>query len=245
LPVRFGTDGIRGVANADLTPELIVALGRAAARVLGVDRPFVIGRDTRRSGPMLEAALAAGLTAEGATVELLGVVPTPAVAFVCSAHDVAGAVISASHNPFPDNGVKLFARGGRKLDDDTQAAVEAELDRHEGAGNTAVVGAGVGVITAPHGIDDAYIAHLMGALEGRSLTGVRVVADCGNGAASRVGPRALRAAGADVIAINDEPDGININAGCGATEPSMMQQAVLEHDAHVGLAFDEIGRAHV
>jgi phosphoglucosamine mutase len=247
MAVRFGTDGIRGVANADLTPELIVALGRATARVLideslGADRPFVIGRDTRRSGPLLEAALVAGLTAEGVAVERLGVLPTPGVAFACAAHDVAGAVISASHNPFPDNGVKLFARGGRKLNDALQAAVEAALDeelsRPNGSDRAPLTGAQVGTVIDPAGVADAYVAHLVGALAGRTLAGVKVVVDCGHGAASVVGPAALRAAGAEVVVLNDQPNGININDGCGATAPAAMREAVVEHGAHAGLAFD-------
>src|SRR5215510_3781704 len=127
MTLRFGTDGVRGVANLDLTPELVVALGRAAARVLGVDR-FVVGRDTRISGPSLEAALTAGLTAEGTTVETLGVVPTPVVAWTAATSGAAGAMISASHNRYPDNGIKLFTPAGRKLEDEIESALEATLD---------------------------------------------------------------------------------------------------------------------
>ena len=139
--MKFGTDGVRGVANAELTPELVLALGRAAARVLP-GGTFLVGRDTRRSGPLLEAALTAGLTSEGADVVLLGVLPTPGVACLSQAHDVPAAVISASHNPFSDNGVKLFARGGRKLSDDVEERLEAELSR-TGAART---GADVGIV---------------------------------------------------------------------------------------------------
>ena len=126
MSLRFGTDGVRGLANVELTPELALALGRAAARVLGAGRPFVLARDTRRSGPMLEAALAAGLAAEGADVVLAGVLPTPAAAYLSQSRDCPAAVLSASHNPFPDNGIKFFARGGRKLSDEIEARIEAE-----------------------------------------------------------------------------------------------------------------------
>src|SRR5205085_12013541 len=134
MTLRFGTDGVRGVANRDLTPELVTALGRAAARVLGADRPFVVGRDTRRSGPLLEAALVAGLGSEGADVERVGVLPTPGVAYLAQMFDAPAAVLSASHNPYPDNGVKLFARGGRKIADAPEEHIETELRRLVDAG---------------------------------------------------------------------------------------------------------------
>ncbi|MEJ7584139.1 MAG: hypothetical protein WKF43_08620 [Acidimicrobiales bacterium] len=150
MSLKFGTDGVRGVANTELTPELALSLGRAAARVLGAGR-WVIGRDTRRSGPMLAAALAAGLASEGSNVVDLGVLPTPGVAFLSAADEFAGAMISASHNDFADNGIKLFTPGGRKLDDDTEAELEAELVRLEEAGipggSTRVTGAGVGELS--------------------------------------------------------------------------------------------------
>ena len=190
--MRFGTDGVRGVANAELTPEFALSLGRAAARVLGGDH-FLIGRDTRRSGPMLEAALAAGLCAEGRTVELLGVLPTPAVACLSALDGVGAAVISASHNPYADNGIKLFAPGGLKLRDDTQAAIEAELDavparrrRHRGH-------------RVGRGLDLPRRGPGHGALRGGGARRARrtaarrpaVVLDCANGAASRRGARGV------------------------------------------------------
>ncbi|MGH8973810.1 MAG: phosphoglucosamine mutase [Acidimicrobiia bacterium] len=240
MTLRFGTDGVRGVANVDLTPELVVALGRAAARVLGADRPFIVGRDTRRSGPMLQAALSAGLTAEGADVEIAGVLPTPAVAYLSHAHDAPGAMISASHNPFPDNGIKFFVRGGRKLTDDVEEAIEAQLDAllSDGPGPDAVEGAGVG--TVKPGRDDLteYGAHIGAALEGRRLDGIHVVADCANGAASTVAFWVLHRLGAKVDVRHAEPDGININAGCGATHPDALQSEVVATGAQVGLAFD-------
>jgi len=237
--LRFGTDGIRGVANTELTPELVLALGRAAARVLGGGR-FVVGRDTRLSGPLIQAALSAGLAAEGATVVDLGVAPTPAVAFVSAAEDCPGAVISASHNPFGDNGVKLFAAGGRKLDDDTEASLEAELDRLLAGHRDGVAPAGAALGRAePAGRALAdFEDHLVGALEGRSLEGLRVVLDCANGAASLIAPRVLEALGAEVHALSVAPDGVNINDGCGSTFPAALQRAVVATGADAGLALD-------
>jgi phosphoglucosamine mutase len=232
--VRFGTDGIRGVANVDITPELVVALGRAAARVL--DGPFVVGRDTRRSGPMLEAALLAGLTAEGAAVASMGVVPTPAVAFATGTG--SGAVISASHNPFPDNGIKFFAAGGRKLADDVEAALEAELAAVRAGTVGAPAGAGVGTAAPAPALVDAYVEHLLRAPPGRELAGLPVVLDCGHGAAFEIAPRVLRALGAEVTVLHAAPDGTNINAGCGSTDPSALQDAVVTRGAAAGLAFD-------
>jgi phosphoglucosamine mutase len=234
--VRFGTDGIRGVANVDLTPEVALAVGRSAARVLG-DR-FVVGRDTRRSGPMLEAALVAGLTAEGVDPVLLGVVPTPTVAYASRCLDVPGAVISASHNPFGDNGIKFFATGGRKLPDDVESAIEVELAaRLDGtAPESGVQDRGVGVPRSGTELIDAYVAHVVGV--GAALSGLEIVVDCSNGAASELGPRILRELGATVTVINAEPDGSNINADCGSTHPARLQAEVVARGAAAGLAFD-------
>src|ERR671930_448693 len=148
MTLRFGTDGVRGLANVELTPELALALGRAAARVLGADRPFVLARDTRRSGPMLEAALAAGLAAEGAEVVLAGVLPTPGAAYLSHVRGCPAAVLSASHNPFPDNGIKFFAPGGRKLSDEIEERLEAELDAILGGAPPVARGEGAAVGTA-------------------------------------------------------------------------------------------------
>jgi phosphoglucosamine mutase len=241
MTLRFGTDGVRGVANRDLTPELVTALGRAAARVLSADRPFVVGRDTRRSGPLLEAALVAGLCSEGADVERVGVLPTPGVAYLAQLLDAPAAVISASHNPYPDNGVKLFARGGRKIADAPEQRIELELRRLVDAGAAAgdgPDGPGVGVGRDRLGAAADYIAHLVAALGGRRLDGQSVVVDCGNGAAFEVAPWALRVQGASVRVLHDQPDGTNINARCGSTDPSELQQAVLAAGANAGLAFD-------
>ena len=240
--LRFGTDGVRGLANVDLTPELAVALGRAAARVLGTDRPFVLARDTRRSGPMLEGALAAGLCAEGADVVLAGVMPTPGAAYLSQSRDCPAAVLSASHNPFPDNGIKFFGRGGRKLTDDVEARVEAELEALLAgrAEATRVEGAAVGTSSADGSVLEEYESHLLSALEGRRLDGLRVVIDCGNGAACAAAPRVLARLGAKVenLDIGGHPDGANINAGCGSTHPGPLQAEVVDRGAAAGLAFD-------
>jgi phosphoglucosamine mutase len=239
MTLRFGTDGVRGVANRELTPELVTALGRAAVRVLGSTEPFVIGRDTRRSGPMLEAALVAGLCAEGADVVLVGVLPTPGVAHVARERGAPAAVISASHNPFSDNGVKLFAGGGRKIPERLELEVEQELRALAlSQPDPGPEGVGVGVSSEHRGALDDYVATLVDALQGRQLTGLHVVVDCGNGAAFRAAPTALRALGATVDVIHASPDGVNINAGCGSTHPGDLQEAVLVARADAGLAFD-------
>jgi phosphoglucosamine mutase len=242
MTLRFGTDGIRGLANRDLTPELVTALGRAAARVLGTDVPFVVGRDTRRSGPMIQAALVAGLCAEGVDVELAGVLPTPAVARLAQVRNAPAAMISASHNPFSDNGIKLFAAGGRKVDDPLEHQVEAELRKLATSlpeGGPTGVDVGVdGLMREPL---DEYVAHVVDALEGRDLSGLRLALDCGNGAAFRSAPRVFRELGAEVEVINASPDGTNINDGCGSTDTSELRALVVESGARAGLALDGDG----
>jgi phosphoglucosamine mutase len=237
--LKFGTDGVRGVANLELTPELVVAFGRAAARVLGCGH-CVIGRDTRRSGPFLEAALVAGLAAEGVQVTLLGVAPTPAVAWLAAADGMIGAVISASHNSFEDNGVKLFTAEGRKLSDEVEAALEAELHAllQRQAPTPARTGAAVGTITDGSAAVDRWAEAVQASIEGRRLDRLRVVVDCANGAASLSAPGVLRALGATVDVLHAEPDGTNINAACGSTHPDDVRQAVVQHGADVGIAFD-------
>ena len=233
MTLRFGTDGVRGVANTDLTPELVLALGRAAARVLPGKR-FLIGRDTRRSGPMLEAAFAAGLASEGVAVERLGVIPTPAVAWCSAQESVPAAMVSASHNPYADNGIKLFAAGGLKLSDDVEDELEAELDRLlKGA---AATGGDVGEVTGRARAGDAYVEWLGSTVD--RLDGLRVVVDCANGAASDVAPAVLRALGAEVHVLHAEPNGVNINEGCGATHPDSLQRKVVELGFDAGLALD-------
>jgi phosphoglucosamine mutase len=233
--VRFGTDGIRGVAGAELTPELALALGRATAAVLGPSDAVVVGRDTRRSGPMLEAAFVAGLTAAGVEARLLGVAPTPAVAWVSARDGIPGAVISASHNPFGDNGIKLFAAGGRKLAGAEEAAVESAMA--DGTGPRAE-GAAVGVVTDAAGEVGAWVDALVATLAGRRLDGLRVVLDLAHGAASAIGAPVLRSLGAEVVVLADRPDGTNINERCGATHTEALQAAVVAEGAHLGIALD-------
>jgi phosphoglucosamine mutase len=237
----FGTDGIRGVANVEpLTPELAVAFGRAVAAKFGQEgKPVVIGRDTRISGSMLESAVAAGVAAMGANVVLLGVVPTPAVAFL-TRHlgGCAGIVISASHNPYEDNGLKIFDGRGLKCDD----ALELEMERlilGDELRGTDVTGAKVGRIEMwPDGAARYAELAVKAYGTGLDLSGFRVVVDAGNGAAHFTTPQVLRALGAEVIALNVEPDGVNINAGCGSTHPELIQKAVRDSGAQIGLAHD-------
>ena len=229
--MRFGTDGVRGRANSELTPSFALDLGRAAARVLRAS-VAVVGGDSRISTPMLEAAFVAGLASEGVEVHRLGVTPTPAVAFEAARLGAMGAVVSASHNPYHDNGIKLFAPGGTKLPDEVEARIEAELSSLDG--HTAE--------PAPiHGRGDAsavYVEHLLGVLEGRDLAGLRVVVDAANGAASHLAAEVFTRTGAQVVVINDRPNGTNINAGCGATAPESLQAVVTAERAHVGIALD-------
>jgi phosphoglucosamine mutase len=229
--VKFGTDGLRGVAGTELTAELALALGRAAARILGGPR-FVVGRDTRESGPWLEAAFAAGVAAEGIDVELLGVLPTPGVAWLAAEAGVPAAMISASHNPFHDNGIKLFGAGGRKLSDEVEARLEADLL----ASSSPIEPIG----RIRHGEDDGrerYVGHLVGSVDTRGL-GLSVVIDCANGASSVTAADALRRLGCDVDVLHASPDGRNINDGCGSTHPEGLQARVVELGADIGLAFD-------
>lgn len=233
----FGTDGVRGVANRELTAELALALSAAAARRLGGAgrRLAVVGRDPRASSEMLEAAVVAGLASEGVDVWLAGALPTPAVAYLTAAYRAdLGVMISASHNPMPDNGIKIFGPGGHKLDDDAEDRIEDLIAQGPGL---RPVGAGVGRVRTAADAMDRYLDHVLGAVAGR-LDGLTVVVDCANGAASQAAPRAYAAAGARVIAINDHPDGININDGCGSTHLDPLRQAVITHGADLGLAHD-------
>jgi phosphoglucosamine mutase len=240
MSLKFGTDGVRGVANDELTPELVLALGRAAARVLGTSQPYVLGRDTRLSGPLLQSALTAGLTSEGADVVDLGVIPTPGVAAIAAARNSMGAVISASHNPFADNGIKFLARGGIKLTDDIERRLEAELASVLSGGHTTrPTGAALGHGTIDDGSGLAlYREQLLASLEGRSLSGLRVVLDCAHGAAHAIAPEVFEATGATVHVLHAEPDGVNINDGAGSTHPQQLQALVVEVGADLGLAFD-------
>jgi phosphoglucosamine mutase len=258
----FGTDGVRGVAGRDLTAQLAMDLAVAAVPVLAsgtastetatdgksgevpssrVSRPVaVIGRDSRASGDFLEAAVVAGLAASGVDVLRLGVIPTPGVAYLTGALGADfGVVLSASHNPAQDNGIKFFGRGGVKLADETEDEIEARLAEPVAPG----VPAGFGRVTDAYSKHETYLEHLLDTLpvpeDGSApLAGMRIVADCAHGAAYSIGPRALRRAGAEVIAIGAAPDGLNINAGCGSTHLDALKAAVLEHHADAGLAFD-------
>ncbi|MHB1128260.1 MAG: phosphoglucosamine mutase [Bacillota bacterium] len=236
----FGTDGVRGLANAELTPELAYQLGRAGAFLLSREHThpsIVIGKDTRASGEMLEAALAAGICSVGADVWRLGVLPTPAVAFLTrTLGATAGVVISASHNPFADNGIKFFAGSGYKLPD----AMEDEIEALITGGMLDIphpTGEKVGRIHDRAGEAARYMEHARGTFRG-SLQGLKLVVDCAYGSAHHIAPRVLRDLGADVVAINDNPDGLNINLHCGSTHPDNLQGAVVRHRAQLGLAFD-------
>jgi phosphoglucosamine mutase len=237
----FGTDGVRGLANRDLTAELALDLAVAAAHVLADAGAFaghrpraVVGRDPRASGEFLEAAVVAGLASAGVDVLRVGVLPTPAVAYLTDRLDAdLGVMLSASHNPMPDNGIKFFARGGHKLPDEVENAVEARM-REEWE---RPVGAAVGrVLDHTEGFEQ-YVDHLVSTLANR-LDGLRVVVDCAHGAASAVAPEVLRRVGAEVVAIGAEPDGLNINDGCGSTHLEKLQHAVVAAGAHVGIAHD-------
>ena len=237
----FGTDGVRGLANRDLTAELAVDLSVAAAHVLGEAGAFadqrptaVVARDTRASGEFLEAAVVAGLASAGVDVHRLGVVPTPGAAYLTSFLEAdMGVMISASHNPMPDNGIKFLARGGVKLDDDIEAAIEQRLEEPWDR----PTGADVGRVGDSHAGLGAYVRHLLDTLPTR-LDGLKVVLDCANGATHEAAPDAFARAGAEVVAIHAEPDGLNINRDCGSTHLDDLRRIVVEQEAHVGFAFD-------
>jgi phosphoglucosamine mutase len=247
----FGTDGVRGVAGDELTVSLALNLSVAAVAVLGrVEaghgeaghgaRPVaVVGRDPRASGEFLEAAVVAGLASAGVDVLRLGVIPTPGVAYLTGALNASfGVVISASHNPAADNGIKFFGPGGVKLPDATEDAIEARLgDSGSGAPATRAFGR----VSDARAVHELYLDHLLATLPEQPqppLAGLRVVADCAHGAAYLIAPQALRRAGAEVITIGDEPDGLNINEGCGSTALGALSAAVVEHGADAGIAYD-------
>ena len=237
----FVTDGLRGRAIDDLTPELSLVVAAAAARVLAeADRSHpptaVVGRDPRASGEMLEAAVVAGLTSAGAHVIRVGVLPTPAVAVLTGQLKAdLGVMISASHNPMPDNGIKLFAAGGHKLPDEQEDAIEAVV--RDGGAWHRPTGAAVGRVQDLTDGTDRYVEHLLGSLPHR-LDGLRVVVDCANGAASTAAPAVLARAGAEVTAIHAAPDGVNINDGCGSTHLAPLTSAVRSHGADLGIGLD-------
>ena len=237
----FGTDGVRGLANRDITAQSALELAQAAALVLGEtarsrgQRPkAVIGRDPRISGEFLAAAISAGLAGSGVDVFDAGVIPTPATAFLTADLDADfGVMISASHNPAPDNGIKFFSRGGQKLPDETEDQIEAALTSKA----LTPVGTEIGHVQRFADAEDRYLVHLLGTLP-NTLKGIKVVLDCANGAASAVSPEAFKDAGAEVVVIGNDPDGHNINLGCGSTHLSALQAAVVEHKADLGIAHD-------
>jgi phosphoglucosamine mutase len=237
---RFGTDGVRGTANADLTAELALALGRAAARILPAPA-FLVGRDTRRSGPLLQAAFSAGLATEGVDVIDVGVLPTPALALLSEKRGLPSAMISASHNPFGDNGIKLFSAQGTKLPVELEQEVEAELESiidDPDRPPRRPTGHGVGRITVDAEAAHDYRGHLPTTLDDRRLDGLVVVLDCAHGAASAFAPEVFAALGATVTTLAFEPDGTNINDGYGSTHPEALAKAVADIGADLGLAFD-------
>jgi len=237
----FGTDGIRGLANVDLTAELALDVAVAAAHILVESlgdkskRPrAIVGQDSRASGEFLEAAVVAGLTSAGVDVYRVGVLPTPAIAYLVAESGAdLGVMISASHNPAPDNGIKLFARGGEKLADSLEAAIEARM----GEPWQRPTGAHVGRVIEDDSAREKYIAHILKSID-VSLSGIKVVVDCANGAASFVAPIALEKAGATVIAIANKPDGLNINDGVGSTHLDFLREAVHKNKADIGIAHD-------
>lgn len=236
----FGTDGVRGVANSDLSPVIAFKLGRAGAHILtncSSTRRIVIGRDTRISGDMLESAMMAGICSVGVDVVKIGVLPTPAIAYLTRELKAsAGVVISASHNPVEDNGIKFFDASGYKLSDQVEAGIES-LVRDNCAGVGSPVGRKVGRVHEIHDAVDRYVNFARNTIN-TDLKGLKVVVDCANGAACSVAPRVYSELGAQVTAIFDTPDGININNGCGSTHPETLMKAVVSSGADLGLAHD-------
>jgi phosphoglucosamine mutase len=239
----FGTDGVRGKANEALTAELALSLSLTAAHVLDEAGQFtgdppvaLVGRDPRASGEFLEAAVVAGLASAGVNVVRLGILPTPGVAFLTEACNAdLGVMLSASHNPMPDNGIKFFARGGNKLDDELEDTIESRLEEVWAR----PTGANVGRVSVDGSLIETYVAHLVNSLEKPvSLEGIKVVVDCANGAAFQAAPAAFEAQGAEVHRIHAEPDGININDNCGSTHMDSLRAAVLEEHADLGIALD-------
>jgi phosphoglucosamine mutase len=241
MSTTFGTDGIRGVANSQLRPELALALGRCAARHLG-ETSFLVGRDTRRSGPMLAGALCAGITSEGFDVIDLGIVPTPALAWLGARRGLPVVMISASHNPFADNGIKLFGPGGAKLTTDVERAIERDLQILLAGDEVSLfpvpVGRELGAVTLDPLEIEGYVDELNSSIELARPSEIHVVVDCANGAASMVAPEVFRRLGVNAHLIANTPDGTNINEHCGATSPALLAQTVLREGADLGVAFD-------
>lgn len=238
MSLIFGTDGIRGDARDELTPSVVGALAQAGAEALGAN-DFAVGRDPRASGSALANAVHAGVRAAGGRSVDLGVLPTPAVAGWCAAHQVGGAMISASHNPWHDNGVKFFAPGGHKLSDEAQRAIQVRFDALREQPTSDIDRGNDGEVTDRHAeAAEAYVSSVVSSIDGRSLDGIRLVLDAANGAGSLVAPSALRRLGAEVEVIHGSPTGHNINDQCGSTHPHALAQAVVEQRADLGLALD-------
>ncbi|WP_130833688.1 phosphoglucosamine mutase [[Erwinia] mediterraneensis] len=238
----FGTDGIRGkVGEAPITPDFVLKLGWAAGKVLARhgSKKIIIGKDTRISGYMLESALEAGLAAAGLTAAFTGPMPTPAIAYLTRTFRAeAGIVISASHNPFDDNGIKFFSTEGTKLPDEVEEAIEREMEKPITCVESAELGRATRIVDAA----GRYIEFCKGTFPSElDLNGLKIVVDCANGATYHIAPNVLRELGAEVIAIATQPDGMNINKACGATDLRMLQERVLEEKAHLGLAYDGDG----
>jgi len=239
MGILFGTDGIRGIANKDLTPELAFKVGRAGAFVLGKGEKgkILVGKDTRKSGDMLEAAISAGICSMGIDVIQLGVVPTPAVAYLTQKHNaLAGVVISASHNPVEYNGIKFFNNDGYKLNDDIEEEIEKIILEGDEILNRPIKEE-VGKIICGNNEYKHYIEYLKTTVD-EDFSGIKVAMDCGNGALYKIGPELLKEMGAETIVINNKPNGGNINVKCGSTNPSMIRNLVLETKADIGLSFD-------
>jgi phosphoglucosamine mutase len=238
VPRLFGTDGIRGVANVDLKPSTAFALGRATAhRLVGPGGSIVVGQDTRRSGDMFVSAIAAGATSLGVTVNVIGVVPTPALAFLAAdGDDAAGIMVSASHNPAEDNGLKVLDGDGLKLDDALEDELEQLIWRSDELAGAS--GAVIGTVVDARDRIERYVAHRQALASTVDASGLRIVLDCANGSASVVGPGIMRATGARIEVINDQPDGLNINLHCGATDPAGLAAKVIETGADLGFALD-------
>lgn len=239
MGILFGTDGIRGIANKDLTPELAFKVGRAGAFVLGKGEKgkILVGKDTRKSGDMLEAAISAGICSMGIDVIQIGVVPTPAVAYLTQKHNaLAGVVISASHNPVEYNGIKFFNNDGYKLNDDIEEEIEKIILEDNEILNRPIKEE-VGKIICGNNEYKHYIEYLKTTVD-EDFSGIKVAMDCGNGALYKIGPELLKEMGAETIVINDKPNGGNINVKCGSTNPSMIRNLVLETKANIGLSFD-------
>jgi phosphoglucosamine mutase len=238
----FGTDGIRGIANRDLTPELAFQVGRAGAYVLskGNKGKIIVGKDTRISGDMLEAALIAGICSMGIDVVTLGVVPTPAVAYLTRKYEgLAGVVISASHNPVEYNGIKFFNSEGFKLLDEIEEEIEEIILNNKETATRPIKGEVGKVIVEPRGSRD-YMDYLKSTVN-IDLSGIKIAMDCGNGALYKIAPELIKELKGELIVINNEPNGININVECGSTNPDMIQKLVLEEKADIGISFDGDG----